>query len=77
MSNLLCHNAVEFGLLHPTDWVRGSRAHGAQVADPQEPISVRVRVRQYGEFTPGVLRTRSEKPDFGRLPVGTMLDCYV
>jgi len=76
MSNLICGHVVEFSLWQPTDGMHGFRAHGPQVAESQGPIPVRVRVRQYGDSVPH-LRTRPEKPDFGRLPVGTLLDCYV
>ncbi|MGE5297117.1 MAG: hypothetical protein ACM3VT_20020 [Solirubrobacterales bacterium] len=77
MSNPLSCQSVDFGLLHPADRVSRCYGGGSRVIDPQEPIYVHVRVRQYGGSLPETLRGRSEKPDFGRLPVGTILDCYV
>jgi hypothetical protein len=44
---------------------------------PQEPIHVQVRIRQYAEALPELRRTLARRPNTGRLPVGTMLDCYL
>ena len=74
MSNLMCRKPVDRYLSDRTDGVCESCVDSPRIPAVQEPIHVRVRVRQHGDFTPGA---RSEKPDFGQLPVGTVLDCYV
>ncbi len=77
MSNLICCQSVDRDLLHPTDRMGRRYGDSSRVVEPQEPIHVRVRVRQYGDSFPQISHSRSEKPDFGQLPVGTLLDCYV
>lgn len=52
----------------------GSSACGVQ---PQEPIHVQVRIRQYGDALPEIRRGYASGPNLGRLPVGAMLDCYI
>jgi hypothetical protein len=47
------------------------------MVEPQEPIHVRVRVREYGDFIKGTPQTSSTRPDLSRMPVGILLDCYV
>jgi len=49
----------------------------ARDVQPQEPIHVRVRIRQYGDRLPEIRQARAGSPNLGRLPVGTTLDCYV
>ncbi len=46
-------------------------------AQPREPIHVQVRIRQYADALPELRRTLATRPSTGRLPVGTMLDCYL
>lgn len=72
MSNLICSRPVDFSLSHPA-----GRMRGFHVDEPQDPIHVRVRVRQYGDPIPGAAQARSDMPDLGRLPVGTVLDCFM
>jgi hypothetical protein len=43
----------------------------------EEPLRVHVRVRQYGAAAPEARQTRSGGLDPRRLPVGSLLDCYV
>jgi hypothetical protein len=43
----------------------------------QEPIHVQVRIRQYADALPDLRWTPASTSNPGRLPVGTMLDCYV
>jgi hypothetical protein len=77
MSNLTCRKPVDRNLSDPTDGICESFVDGPRIPDVQEPIPVRVRVRLYGESIPEVRQARAEKPDFGQLPVGSILDCYV
>jgi hypothetical protein len=56
------------------DSTYGSNTHGVQ---PQEPIHVQVRIRQYGDALPEIRRVRASSPNLGQLPVGATLDCYV
>lgn len=44
---------------------------------PQEPIHVHVRVRQYADMLPALRWTHAGSPNPSRLPVGTVLDCYL
>lgn len=67
---------LDRGLVHAAGRMDGCWGDGFRVVEPQEPIRVRVRVRQYGDSFPQVSR-RSKKPDLGQLPVGSLLDCYV
>jgi hypothetical protein len=55
---------------------------GARILNPrhipaEEPLRVHVRVRQYGDAAPEARQTRSGGLDPHRLPVGSLLDCYV
>lgn len=77
MSNLMCRKPVDRCLLDPTDGICECYVGNPRIVESQEPIHVRVRVRQYGDSARGDLQVRREKPDFGQLPVGTLLDCYV
>lgn len=77
MSNLMCYQPVDRGLPHPFDRMDGCCGDGFRVVEPQGPIPVHVRVRQYGGSSLDVSRRRSKKPDCSQLPVGTFLDCYV
>jgi hypothetical protein len=76
MSNLMCRQPIDRRLPDPTDGICESLVDCSPGLETQEPIRVRVRVRQYGDplAESGV---RSARPNFGPLPVGTLLDCYV
>lgn len=76
MLSLMSCQPVDRDLLPPGGCMRGFGAEGPRVADPQEPIHVHVRVRECGDSTLGLWRG-SSRPDMGRMPVGTLLDCYV
>jgi hypothetical protein len=52
-------------------------AFGVGDTQSQEPIQVHVRVRQYADMLPALRRTHSGRPNPSRLPVGTVLDCYL
>ena len=52
----------------------GPRTPGVQ---PQKPIYVQVRVRQYADVLSEVRRSGASNLKLGPMPVGTMLDCYV
>ena len=43
----------------------------------EEPVRVDVRVRSYDEVASLAARSAAIGPRTGRLPVGTLLDCYV
>jgi len=43
----------------------------------EEPIQVHVHVRRHADEVLEARRVPSAKPDAGRLPVGSMLDCYL
>jgi hypothetical protein len=60
--------------IHRTYRSYGSHADAAQ---PQEPIHVQVRIRQYAEALPEIRRGPASTPNLGRMPVGATLDCYV
>jgi hypothetical protein len=77
MSNLICRKTFDFSTPHLT--VRASRSCATRpcLPEPQEPIPVRVRIRQHSDYLSSALGVRSATPDLGRLPVGTTLDCYV
>ena len=77
MSNMIHHNMSAFGSLHEVCQVRAPRLSAPRLPEPQEPIPVQVRVRQYAEAIRGPQRARSTRPDLGRLPVGTSLDCLM
>lgn len=77
MSNLVCCKAVDLPGLYVTCRTRGPRAERPWSVDSQEPIHVRIRVRQPDEAALGSLQLRSGRPAFDRLPVGTLLDCYM
>jgi hypothetical protein len=77
MSSLICLRAVGFSDSRATCRTYGSRADSPRAAEPQEPICVRVRVRQQDDPSPGPLHVRGGKLDLDRLPVGVHLDCYM
>ena len=77
MPNAICQKAIDLGGLHSTYGTCGSHVHSPRPVQPGEPIHVRVRVRQYAEAVPEVRQARSDGPDLGRLPVGSVLDCYM
>lgn len=77
MSNLMRRQPVVRDLLDPTDGICESYVGGPRILEPQEPIRVRVRVRQYVDSALTTPQTCHERPDLGQLPVGSILDCYV
>lgn len=78
MSNLICG---ELGGLDDLHMTCGARKACADVArhrvQPQEPVYVHVRIRQYVDPAPGSRAIPPGRPGFGRLPVGCALDCYL
>lgn len=77
MVNLMGLQCVDRNLLPPAERLCGHRTDGPRVAESQEPIHVHVRVREYGGCRQGISLASSAKPDLARMPVGTLLDCYV
>jgi hypothetical protein len=77
MLNVTRFQSVDRNLLPPANRLCGLRTEGPRIVEPQEPIPVRVRIREYVDSAKGTLQTSSPKPDLGRMPVGTLLDCYV
>jgi len=77
MLNLISCQFVDRNLLPPANRLGGVRTERPRTAEPQEPIHVRVRVREYGDSGQGTSLAFPIKPDLGRMPVGTLLDCYV
>ncbi len=73
---LIVGNAADFQGLGSTSKVREPFTSGIGDIQPQEPIHVQVRIRQYADTLPDIRRARAS-PNPGRLPVGTMLDCYL
>ena len=71
MTQLIGCNTADFKGLDSTP---GLRARGARA---DKPIYVHVRVRQYADVLPSVRQSDSGNFDLGRMPVGTVLDCYV
>jgi hypothetical protein len=56
---------------------RGFRTLNSRRAPAEEPLHVHVRVRQHGAAVLEARQARSAGPELGRLPVGSLLDCYV
>ncbi len=77
MVNLICGKTLDFDLLHPTDGMCRPYVNRSCVAEAQEPVSVHVRVRRPGGSFAGLQPACDSNPDFGKLPVGAILDCYV
>lgn len=77
MPNVMCQKATDLGGLHSTYGTHGSPIHSPRPASSEEPIHVRVRVRQYVDAVPEVRQARSVGPDLARLPIGSVLDCYL
>jgi hypothetical protein len=77
MSNLMCRKSIDRNLPDPTDGICESYGDRPRIGEVQEPIHVCVRVRQYGALAPDARPARAEKPDFGQLPIGSILDCYL
>jgi len=77
MLNAICHKAIVLSGLHSIHETGKSHVDSPRTVQPGEPIHVRVRVRQYAEAVPEVRQARSDGPDLGRLPVGSVLDCYM
>lgn len=77
MMKLIGGNAIDFRGLDCTSKVHKPFASGVGNIQPQEPLHVQVRIRQYADALPDLQRTRASIPSPGRLPVGTILDCYL
>ena len=77
MLNAICHKALVWSGLHSVCQTRKCHVPGARPIQSDEAIHVRVRVRQYAEAVPEVRQAGSGGPDLGRLPVGSVLDCYM
>ena len=74
---LLGCNAFDFRGLDSTSGPHRSYGSSTGGVQPQEPIHVQVRIRQYGDALPEIRRGRASGSNLGRLPVGATLDCYV
>ena len=74
---LIVGNATDFQGLESTSKAHHPFVSGVGDIPPQEPIHVQVRIRQYAETLPEIQRAHASSPPLGRLPVGTMLDCYL
>jgi hypothetical protein len=74
---LIVVNGIDFRSLDYTSKVHGPFVRCADDTQPREPIHVQVRVRQYTDTLPELRRAGASSPNPGRLPVGTILDCYV
>ncbi len=73
---LIVGNAADFQGLGATSKVREPFMAGAGGIQPQEPIHVQVRIRPYADTLPDIRRAHASLNP-GRLPVGTILDCYL
>jgi len=74
---LIVGNGTDFQGLDYTSKARRPFAPGAGDTQPQEPIHVQVRIRQYADALPQLRRTHASSPNPSRLPVGMLLDCYL
>jgi hypothetical protein len=74
---LIVGNGIDSRGLDCTSKVHRPFAHGVGDPQPQEPIHVQVRIRQYADALPELRWTHAGRPNPGRLPVGMMLDCYL
>jgi len=72
MLSLACANAIEIADLHWTRVTGRSNAAGSR-----EPIRVQVHVRDYADTASRVGPAYPGEPDLGRMPVGSLLDCYM
>lgn len=70
-------NTFDFKGLDSTPVPHRSCESSACGVQPEEPIHVQVRIRQYGDAAPEIRRGHASGPDLGRLPIGATLDCYV
>ena len=73
---LIVGNGADFQGFGSTSKVREPFTSSVGGIQPQEPIHVQVRIRQYGDTLPDIRRACAS-PNPGRLPVGTILDCYL
>jgi hypothetical protein len=74
---LIIGNGTDLQSLDSTSKVHRSFVPTVGNIQPQEPIHVQVRIRQYAEVLPELGRTPARNSNPGRLPVGMMLDCYL
>ena len=76
MSNVICCQPVGvYGFRAGAGRLGGRLLPGA--AEEAGPIPVDVRVRPYEETLPPAPRVAGPEAGYGRLPVGSILDCYV
>ncbi|MBN2132434.1 MAG: hypothetical protein JW741_23230 [Sedimentisphaerales bacterium] len=76
MSNLICCQPVDvYGFTAGAARLGRRLLPGA--AEEAGPIPVDVHVRSYGESLPPAPRVVGPEAGYGRLPVGSILDCYV
>jgi hypothetical protein len=71
-----CKTSV-FNSLASNHAMRESHAGNSRYTPAEEPLRVHVRVRQYGVAPSEARRTCPAGPDPRRLPVGSILDCYI
>jgi hypothetical protein len=74
---LIVGNGTDFQGLDYISKVRRPFTPAVGDAQPQEPIHVQVRIRQYADALPELRRTHASSPNPSRLPVGMLLDCYL
>ncbi len=77
MMELIDGKSSVFNSLASNHAACGSHVVNCRHAPAEEPLHVHVRVRQYGDTVPEARRAHSADPDPRRLPVGSILDCYV
>ena len=74
-------NAIDCKIRDVNDLVASVRAIGTRLLPgsprDQEPLRVDVHVRSYDESATLAPMASSCRSQVGRLPVGTLLDCYV
>lgn len=74
---LIASNIVDLQGLDSTSKVHRPFASRFGDTQPQEPIHVQVRIRQYADALPELRRAGASSPNLRRLPVGLILDCYL
>jgi hypothetical protein len=75
MLNAVCHQLVYVHGL-TTGVGRVSRRLVPGAAEMSRAIPVNVHIRAYDEALPPVPRVLGPESGYGRLPVGSILDCY-